>query len=111
MSYYENALDRFDDDRQVVIFSDDPEWCFEQKLFNDDRFLVSQSNSSYHDLYLMTQCADFIIANSTFSWWGAWLSQNPYKEVIYPNRWFIPNNANKTTIDLFPRSWRMIDEN
>ena len=111
MSYYENALDRFDDDRQVVIFSDDPEWCFEQKLFSDDRFLVSQSNSSYHDLYLMTQCADFIIANSTFSWWGAWLSQNPYKEVIYPNRWFGPNNANKTTIDLFPRSWRMIDEN
>ena len=49
MSYYENGLERFDDDRQVVIFSDDPEWCFEQKLFNDDRFLVSQSNSSYHD--------------------------------------------------------------
>ena len=45
MSYYENALDCFDNDRQVVIFSDDPEWCFEQKLFDHDRFLVSQSNS------------------------------------------------------------------
>ena len=111
MSYYENALDRFDDDRQVVIFSDDPEWCFEQELFNDDRFLVSQSNSPYHDLYLMTQCADFIIANSTYSWWGAWLCMNPFKEVIYPNRWFGPNNANKSTIDLFPRSWRILNEN
>ena len=111
MSYYENALDRFDDDRQVVIFSDDPEWCFEQKLFNDDRFLVSQSNSPYHDLYLMTQCADFIIANSTYSWWGAWLCMNPFKEVIYPNRWFGPNNARKSTIDLFPRSWRILNEN
>ena len=111
MSYYENALDRFDDDRQVVIFSDDPEWCFEQKLFNDDRFLVSQSNSPYHDLYLMTQCADFIIANSTYSWWGAWLCMNPFKEVIYPNRWFGPNNASKSTIDLFPRSWRILNEN
>ena len=110
MSYYENALDCFDEDRQVVIFSDDPEWCFEQKLFDHDRFLVSQSNSSYHDLYLMTQCSDFIIANSTYSWWGAWLSQNPCKEVIYPNRWFGPNNASKSTIDLFPRSWRMINE-
>ena len=111
MSYYENALDCFDEDRQVVIFSDDPEWCFEQKLFSDDRFLVSQSNSSYHDLYLMTQCADFIIANSTYSWWGAWLCMNPFKDVIYPNRWFGPNNANKSTIDLFPRSWRILNEN
>ena len=111
MSYYENGLDCFDEDRQVVIFSDDPEWCFEQKLFSNDRFLVSQSNSSYHDLYLMTQCADFIIANSTYSWWGAWLCMNPFKEVIYPNRWFGPNNANKSTIDLFPRSWRILNEN
>ena len=111
MSYYENALDCFDEDRQVVIFSDDPEWCLEQKLFSDDRFLVSQSNSSYHDLYLMTQCADFIIANSTYSWWGAWLCMNPFKDVIYPNRWFGPNNANKSTIDLFPRSWRILNEN
>ena len=111
MSYYENALDCFDDDRQVVIFSDDPEWCFEQKLFDHDRFLVSQSNSPYHDLYLMTQCSDFIIANSTYSWWGAWLCMNPYKDVIYPNRWFGKNNAGKSTIDLFPRSWRVINEN
>ena len=111
MSYYENALDCFDEDRQVIIFSDDPDWCFKQKLFNNDRFLVSQSNSSYHDLYLMTQCSDFIIANSTYSWWGAWLCTNPFKDVIYPNRWFGPNNANKSTVDLFPRSWRILNEN
>ena len=110
MSYYENGLDCFDEDRQVVIFSDDPEWSFEQKLFDNDRFLVSQSNSPYHDLYLMTQCSDFIIANSTYSWWGAWLCMNPFKEVIYPNRWFGPNNASKSTADLFPRSWRIINE-
>ena len=110
MTYYENGLDCFDEDRQVVIFSDDPEWCFEQKLFDNDRFLVSQSNSPYHDLYLMTQCSDFIIANSTYSWWGAWLCMNPFKEVIYPNRWFGPNNASKSTADLFPRSWRIINE-
>ena len=110
MSYYENGLDCFDEDRQVVIFSDDPQWCFEQKLFDNDRFLVSQSNSPYHDLYLMTQCSDFIIANSTYSWWGAWLCMNPFKEVIYPNRWFGPNNASKSTADLFPRSWRIINE-
>ena len=59
----------------------------------------------------MTQCSDFIIANSTYSWWGAWLCMNPCKEVIYPNRWFGKNNAGKSTIDLFPRSWRVINEN
>ena len=111
MRYYKNALDQFDEDRQVIIFSDDPDWCYKQKLFLSDRFIITKSDSRYDDIYLMTQCDDFIIANSTFSLWGAWLSQNPYKEVIYPNRWFGPNNANKTTIDLFPRSWRMIDEN
>ena len=45
MSYYKNGLDCFDEDRQVVIFSDDPQWCVEQELFDNDRFLVSQLNS------------------------------------------------------------------
>ena len=68
LDYYEEALKKkFDADRQVVIFSDDPDWCMEQKLFADDRFIVSQAAGPYHDLYMMTQCSDFIIANSTFS--------------------------------------------
>jgi hypothetical protein len=66
LDYYESALNRFDDDRTVIIFSDDPEWCKEQKLFEDDRFLVSEGNDSYTDLCLMSLCTDFIIANSTF---------------------------------------------
>jgi len=110
MRYYKNALDCFDEDRQVIIFSDDPDWCYKQKLFASDRFIIPKSDSPYHDLYLMTQCEDFIIANSTFSWWGAWLCKYPFKEVIYPHKWFGPNNANKSTIDLFPKSWRIINE-
>ena len=70
LKYYEKALEQFDDDRQVIIFSDDPEWCMEQELFSDDRFIVSEGNGPYHDLFMMTQCSDFIISNSTFSWWG-----------------------------------------
>tara|TARA_A100000172_G_scaffold59608_1_gene39143 strand:- start:352 stop:687 length:336 start_codon:yes stop_codon:yes gene_type:complete len=110
MRYYQNALDCFDEDRQVIIFSDDPNWCYKQKLFASDRFIITKSDSPYHDLHLMTQCDDFIIANSTFSWWGAWLCKNPFKDVIYPHKWFGPNNTNKSTIDLFPKSWRMINE-
>jgi hypothetical protein len=111
LSYYEKALQEFDKTRQVIIFSDDTEWCKTQDLFADDRFLVAETGNSYIDLCLMTLCSDYIIANSTFSWWGAWLSQNSNKIVIYPDKWFGPNNSDKSTKDLFPEEWRMINEN
>lgn len=106
LGYYEAALQHFNDNRQVVIFSDDPSWCKEQDLFADDRFLVSEGNGSYHDLYLMSKCSDFIIANSTFSWWGSWLANTG--KVIAPSSWFGPNNANKNTKDLYPKNWNII---
>ena len=74
LDYYEKALSYFDKDREVVVLSDDPTWCMEQSLFADDRFMISESRNQYIDLCLMTKCSDFIIANSSFSWWGAWLN-------------------------------------
>ena len=62
LDYYASALERFESDRTVIIFSDDPDWCKEQELFEDDRFLVSEGNDSYTDLCLMSLCSDFIIA-------------------------------------------------
>ncbi len=106
IEYYEEALKHFPKEQQVIIFSDDPEWCHEQLLFVDDRFVVSEGNSSYHDLYLMTQCSDFIIANSTYSWWGAWLADRG--TVIAPHVWFGPNNAHKSLKDLYPEHWTII---
>jgi len=106
LDYYEEALKKFDADRQVVIFSDDPDWCMEQKLFADDRFIVSQAAGPYHDLYMMTQCSDFIIANSTFSWWGAWLANTG--TVIAPKKWFGPNNAHLNTKDLYLKEWKIL---
>jgi hypothetical protein len=106
LDYYEKALSKFDSKRQVVIFSDDPQWCVEQKLFESDRFIVSSGNDPYVDLYLMTQCNDFIIANSTFSWWGAWLSNKG--KVIAPKKWFGPNNAHLNTKDLYPEHWEIL---
>ena len=110
MKYYEEALNQFDSDRQVIIFSDDTDWCKAQPLFEGDRFLVCEGGGPYTDLYMMSTCDDFIIANSTFSWWGAWLSYNKEKVVIYPDLWFGPNNIDKSTADLFPPEWRMINE-
>ena len=96
------------EDTPVIIFSDDTDWCKEQELFSSDRFLVSESGSSYVDLCLMSMCSYHIIANSSFSWWGAWLADS--KKVVYPDKWFGPNNADKSTEDLFPEEWSMVND-
>lgn len=106
LDYYEEALSKFDSDREVIIFSDDIFWASSQELFQPDRFIISDGNSSYHDLYMMTQCSDFIIANSTFSWWGAWLGNTG--RVIAPSKWFGPNNSHLNTKDLYPENWEII---
>ena len=106
LEYYEQAFKKFPKNQQVVIFSDDPEWCKEQELFSNDRFLVSEGNGPYHDLYLMSRCNDFIIANSSFSWWGAWLAD--YNKVVAPKIWFGPNNADKNTSDLYCPEWVIV---
>jgi hypothetical protein len=103
LDYYETALSKFSKNRQVIIFSDDPSWCKEQDLFLDDRFLISDGSGSQYDLYLMSKCNDFIIANSTFSWWGAWLANTG--KVIAPSKWFGPNNIDKNTKDLYCEGW------
>lgn len=108
LEYYQEALSYFDSDREVIIFSDDPDWCKEQDIFSDDRFLISESDNSYVDLCLMSMCSDFIIANSTFSWWGAWLSKNETKIVIAPSKWFGVNNLHHNLKDLFPETWKVI---
>lgn len=110
LNYYESALQQFASDREVVVFSDDPNWCKEQEIFSNDRFLISENEDNRVDLCLMSLCNDFIIANSSFSWWGAWLSSNEDKIVTCPSRWFGPDNVDKNLSDLFPSSWRVIDE-
>ena len=108
LSYYEEALSKFDDDREVIIFSDDPVWCHQQKLFDSDRFMISE-NDHLLDLCMMTLCSDFIIANSSFSWWGAWLSESKDKTVVAPKNWFgSPLSEQNDTKDLYCPGWVVI---
>ena len=105
LEYYAEALKNFNDDREVIIFSNDPEWCKEQELFENDRFAVSEGGNQFYDLCLMSMCNDFIIANSSFSWWGAWLANRG--KVIAPKQWFGPN-LNHDTKDLYCNDWKVL---
>jgi len=107
LDYYESALSQFDRNREVLVFSDEPEWCSEQSLFSDDRFYVSESGSPYVDMCLMSLCSDHIIANSSFSWWAAWLGTN--NRVIAPENWFgTSDNSHLDTSDIIPERWEKI---
>ena len=106
LDYYEKALGEFEDDRPVIVFSDESSWCQEQEIFSDDRFLISESEDNAIDMCLMSLCTGHIIANSSFSWWGAWLSNS--KKVVAPVKWFGPGNEGKSTEDLIPDRWQRI---
>ena len=103
LEYYKKALENFNDSTNVLVLSDDPKWCHEQSLFQDDRFMISDSESGYIDMCLMSMCTDYIIANSSFSWWAAWLGNRG--KVIAPKNWF-PDN--KDTSDLYCTNWEVI---
>lgn len=112
--YYEEALKEFDDSYQVLVFSDVIDWCKEQPFFKGDRFLFSDNSKElfndgasvpYVDLCLMSLCSDAIIANSSLSWWGAWLINNPNKKVIAPKPWFGSAYSNYIMDDLIPEGW------
>jgi hypothetical protein len=115
IEYYEKALKHFPEDQPVIVCSDSPEWVKEQEFFSDDRFLISEptekysdgSYTPYVDLCLMSLCSGAIIANSSLSWWGAWL-QNGRGEVVAPKMWFGPDYADKDTKDLYCESWKVI---
>jgi hypothetical protein len=89
------------------FFSDDINWV-KENLNIPGAIYVSGEISKNHleDLYLMSQCKHHIIANSSFSWWGAWLNDNPEKIVIAPKKWF--NKGPKDTYDLYPEGWIVI---
>ena len=112
IEYYDAALGKFDDDRNVIVFSDDPLWCHDEGTFVDDRFIISENEDNRVDLCLMSLCDDFIIANSSYSWWGAWLSTNKDKTVIAPAQWFGKTGYTKdhNTKDLIPNDWTIIND-
>ncbi len=109
MSYYLQAIEVITskvENPVFFIFSDDIDWAkVNLKLSYACFFISGNNNKSYVDMQLMSSCKHNIIANSSFSWWGAWLNQNPKKIVIAPSIWFINSNLNSQTKDLIPDTW------
>ena len=102
IEYYRDALKLLPKDIPVIVFSDDHEWCENNEVFLDDRFAIS-NNAADFDLCLMTMCKYHIIANSSFSWWGAWLGKS--EKVIAPKNWFGGSCAHKSVDDLVFGDW------
>ena len=122
LEYYQKALAEFPDDVPVFVFSDDLDWCREN--FTDDRFLIPDENPlynhlsdtndgkvrspiPYYDLCMMSMSSGGIIANSSMSWWGAWLQNNRGK-VIAPKTWFGSAYADYNMSDLIPEGWTQL---
>jgi hypothetical protein len=116
LEYYEEALKHFPEDMPVIVFSDSIEWCKEQEIFKPDRFMFSEPEDKYDDgalvpyvdLCLMSLCSHAIIANSSMSWWGAWLQSNPNKKVIAPKMWFGSAYSHNNTKDLYCEGWEIL---
>ena len=88
IEYYNEALARAPMCNNILIVSDDIAWCKEN--FKFDNVFFSEGYADYEDMWLLSLCDHFIISNSSFSWWGAYLCQNNNKVVITPSKWFGP---------------------
>jgi hypothetical protein len=108
LEYYHQAIDiiiKKVDKPYFFVFSDNSEWAKKNIIIDYPITFVDHNNAdkNYEDMRLMSLCKHHIIANSSFSWWGAWLCTNPDKIIIAPRKWF--NNQDINTTDLIPEKW------
>ena len=106
--YYDKAVNEIKSiigeshDIKFLIFSDDTEWCSTQ--FTGEEYQVVNINNPFSEMCLMTLCDHNIIANSSFSWWGAWLGDNSGRTVIAPFKWF-GHLIQKDASDIYLNNW------
>ena len=101
VEYYSQCMEEIGG--PFLVFSDDIEWCREN--FKVDQITFIDGEEDYMDLFLMGRCNSNIIANSSFSWWGAWLNPNREKTVIAPATWFEGGLEGCDTSTLLPKEW------
>ncbi len=103
IDYYTKALEILPKGLKVLVFSDDLEWCRNNFIGNDFIFV---DEKDYICVYVMAKMKYHIIANSSFSWWGAWMSEYEDKIVIAPGKWFGSDGPDSK--DICPKEWLII---
>ena len=115
MRYYKNSLDylesKLGEELHYYIFTEDTEWVEEQFHFLANLTIVkdNKGSSSWKDIVLMKACKHHIIANSSFSWWGAWLSENNGITIV-PKNWYVSSEANYDVHDIIPSKWIIMSD-
>lgn len=105
--YYLNILEKEYNNYDFFYFlSDDIDWC--KNNFSDTKYKFIECQNQYQDLFFMTQCDGAILANSSFSWWGAWLGKE--KKVIAPKQWFGPKGPTNFS-DIYCKNWIIKEDN
>lgn len=104
--YYTKSIEfirrELGDDLHFFLFTDDAAWVQKEMRWDINSTLI-ENKTTVEDFYLMSLCKNNIIANSTFSWWAAWLNINPSKKVIVPKHW--SNNLLSESIEIVPKNW------
>ena len=109
LDYYKRCVKSISErihEPHFFVFSDEPDWVMKNlRTGAPTSFVIG--NRAHEDLMLMSKCKHNIIANSSFSWWGAWLNPNKEKIVLAPGRWFAKPSID--TKDLLPESWTKVE--
>lgn len=109
IEYYLNAIQYFEkmySNIIFLIFSDDIVWVQNNLPLKEAIYIFSEEKRAPHeDIFLMSHCDHNIVANSTFSWWGAWLNQSDDKIIIAPSKWFNDIKMEQEISDIFPPKW------
>ena len=110
LEYYDRAVSSMQQtftDMTLFVFSDDPAWVKAHFRTDSPCHVIEQSHPGHEDIWLMSQASHHIIANSSFSWWGAWLNASPEKRVVAPIPWF--RKKGKLGDAIIPTAWTRMD--
>lgn len=113
LTYYKKAIKVIEEKVEnptFFVFSNDMDWVKKNIQINSRVFYIdiNSGNGSYKDMQLMSNCKHNIIANSSFSWWGAWLNENKNKIVIAPKKWINREDVDSDKIELFCEGWTLL---
>lgn len=112
LDYYSRALELMPKDAQVIVFSDDLNWCKDHMhtliQSHTDSIIYTDGLSEIESLCLLSMCDHFIIPNSTFAWWGAWLGEKEHTITVAPTGWFGEGMKHKNDKDIIPERWKKL---